>query len=187
MAASRESPKRSWTSLTLPECSHSSGGQSQRSPRKSISKSLDSIRKGLKIQAHNKARSSGTFSGSALTSAGALRCKTTLGSRSHIWLESKKRLLEYVAQKPADIGLRSQFALRLYSWAKKYVTVGTKRISLEQLRKGARSGIGTRCGRKYHPKSAFAGVGKPAPERWILPLGRLMSRSRCWSDHCIGG
>jgi hypothetical protein len=30
-----------------------------------------------------------------------------------IWLESKKRLLEYVAQKPADIGLRSQYALRL--------------------------------------------------------------------------
>ncbi|SRR5260370_25673662 len=26
----------------------------------------------------------------------------------HIWLESKKRLLEYVAQKPANIGLRSQ-------------------------------------------------------------------------------
>jgi Domain of unknown function (DUF4158) len=25
-------------------------------------------------------------------------------------------------------------------------------------------------------KSAFAGVGKPAPERWILPLGRLMRR-----------
>ena len=39
---------------------------------------VESIRKGLKIQAHNKARSSGTFSGSALTSAGALRCKTTL-------------------------------------------------------------------------------------------------------------
>ena len=53
----------------------------------------------------------------------------------HIWLESKKRLLEYVAQKPANMGLRSQYALRLYSWAKKYVTVGTKRISLEQLRK----------------------------------------------------
>jgi plasmid replication initiation protein len=52
-----------------------------------------------------------------------------------IWLESKKRLLEYVAQKPANIGLRSQYALRLYSWAQKYLTVGTKRISLEQLRK----------------------------------------------------
>ena len=31
----------------------------------------------------------------------------------HIWLESKRRLLEYVAQKPANIGLRSQYALRL--------------------------------------------------------------------------
>jgi plasmid replication initiation protein len=52
-----------------------------------------------------------------------------------IWLESKKRLPEYVAEKPANIGLRSQYALRLYSWAKNYVTPGTKRISLEQLRK----------------------------------------------------
>jgi plasmid replication initiation protein len=53
----------------------------------------------------------------------------------HIWLESKKHLLEYAAQKPANIGLRSRYAIRLYSWAKKYVTAGTKRISLEQLRK----------------------------------------------------
>jgi len=52
-----------------------------------------------------------------------------------IWLESKKRLMEYVAQKPANIGLRSQYALRLYSWAQKHVAVGSKRISLEQLRK----------------------------------------------------
>jgi pimeloyl-ACP methyl ester carboxylesterase len=42
---------------------------------------------------------------------------------------------EYVAQKPANIGLRSQYALRLYSLAKNYVTGGTKRISFEQLRK----------------------------------------------------
>jgi plasmid replication initiation protein len=43
----------------------------------------------------------------------------------------------YVSRKPANIGLRSQYALRLYSWAKKYVAVGTKRVplSLEQLRK----------------------------------------------------
>jgi plasmid replication initiation protein len=52
-----------------------------------------------------------------------------------VWLESKKRLLEYVAQKPANTGLRSQYALRLYSWAQKYVKVGTRRVSLEQLRK----------------------------------------------------
>jgi hypothetical protein len=52
----------------------------------------------------------------------------------HIWLESKRRLLEYVAQKPANIGLRSQYALRLYDWAKDHLSVGTKRITLEQLR-----------------------------------------------------
>jgi Initiator Replication protein len=52
-----------------------------------------------------------------------------------IWLESKKRLPEYVSQKPANIGLRSQYALRLYAWAKKYVSVEKKRIPLEQLRK----------------------------------------------------
>jgi Initiator Replication protein len=53
-----------------------------------------------------------------------------------IWLESKKRLMGYVSQKPANIGLRIQYALRMYSWAKKYVSV-RKRISLslEQLRK----------------------------------------------------
>jgi hypothetical protein len=42
-----------------------------------------------------------------------------------IWLESKKRLLEYVSRKPAMIGLQNQYVLRLYSWAKNYVTVGT--------------------------------------------------------------
>ena len=35
-----------------------------------------------------------------------------------IWLESKKRLTEYVSQKPANLGLRSQYALRLYAWRK---------------------------------------------------------------------
>jgi plasmid replication initiation protein len=36
-----------------------------------------------------------------------------------IWLESKKRLLEFAAQKPAAIRLRSKYAIRLYAWAKK--------------------------------------------------------------------
>jgi Initiator Replication protein len=45
-----------------------------------------------------------------------------------IWLESKKRLLDYMEQKPANIGLRSQYALRLYDWAQKYVTAGIKCI-----------------------------------------------------------
>jgi hypothetical protein len=31
-----------------------------------------------------------------------------------IWLESKKRLPEYVAEKPANIGLRSQYSIRIY-------------------------------------------------------------------------
>jgi hypothetical protein len=46
----------------------------------------------------------------------------------------EKRLREYVAKEPANIGL-SQYAIRRYSWAKKYVSVGKKRISLEDLRK----------------------------------------------------
>jgi Initiator Replication protein len=50
-----------------------------------------------------------------------------------IWLESKKRLMEYAAKKPGHVGLRSRYDLRLYSWAKKYVPIGKKRISLEQL------------------------------------------------------
>ena len=45
-----------------------------------------------------------------------------------IWLESKKRFPDCMEQKPANTGLRSRYALRLYSWAKKYVTVGTRRI-----------------------------------------------------------
>jgi plasmid replication initiation protein len=52
-----------------------------------------------------------------------------------IWLESKKRLPEHVAKEPANISLRSQYSIRLYSWAKKYASVGKKRISLEDLRK----------------------------------------------------
>jgi replication initiator protein len=52
-----------------------------------------------------------------------------------IWLESKKRLPEYVAKEPSSIGLRSQYSIRLYAWAKKWASVGTKRISLEELRK----------------------------------------------------
>jgi hypothetical protein len=49
-------------------------------------------------------------------------------------MEWKKRLLNFAGQKPAHIGLRSKYALRMYGWAKKHVAVGTKRISLEQLR-----------------------------------------------------
>ena len=62
------------------------------------------------------------------------RMNDSIAFSERIWLESKKRL-KYADQKSANIGLRSTYALRLYSWAKKYVSVGTKSISLEQLRK----------------------------------------------------
>ena len=52
-----------------------------------------------------------------------------------ILLELRKGLPEYMEQKPANASLRSQYALRLYSWAKKYVGDGTKSISLEDLRR----------------------------------------------------
>jgi hypothetical protein len=52
-----------------------------------------------------------------------------------IWLESKKHLPAHVAKEPANIGLRSQYSIRLYAWAKKNGTVGKRRISLEELRK----------------------------------------------------
>ena len=52
-----------------------------------------------------------------------------------IWLESRKRLPEYMEQKPANAALRSQYSLRLYSWAKKHVEDGAKTISLEELRR----------------------------------------------------
>jgi hypothetical protein len=62
------------------------------------------------------------------------RMNDSIGFRERIWLESKRRR-KYADQKSANIGLRSTYALRLYGWAKKYVSVGTKSISLEQLRK----------------------------------------------------
>jgi hypothetical protein len=52
----------------------------------------------------------------------------------HIWLECKKRLLDYLAQKPAAVGLRSKYAIRLYAWARDHLSAGTKRITLEELR-----------------------------------------------------
>jgi hypothetical protein len=49
------------------------------------------------------------------------------------WLEVRKRLPGYMEQKPANTGLRSQYSLRLYSWAKKYAEDGAQTISLEEL------------------------------------------------------
>jgi hypothetical protein len=39
------------------------------------------------------------------------------------------------SRNPANAGMRSKYALRLYRWAKKHAAAGTKRISLEDVRK----------------------------------------------------
>jgi plasmid replication initiation protein len=60
----------------------------------------------------------------------------TFNSRfERIWLEAKRRLVDHVARKPANMRLQSQYAIRLYDWAKRFLTDGTKRISLPELRK----------------------------------------------------
>jgi hypothetical protein len=60
----------------------------------------------------------------------------TLSPRfEHIWLECKKGLLDSLTQKPAAVGLRSKYSIRLYAWTKDHVSVGTTRITLEELRK----------------------------------------------------
>ena len=53
------------------------------------------------------------------------RCRPGEGSRNQE---------VYLIFSPANIGLRSRYALRLYGWAKEHASSGTKRISLEQLR-----------------------------------------------------
>ena len=53
----------------------------------------------------------------------------------HIWLELKKLLPLYLSDRPSKLRLRSQYSLRLYNWAKKYATVGSKRVTLDRLRK----------------------------------------------------
>src|SRR6516165_9634089 len=47
----------------------------------------------------------------------------------HIWLASKKRLLDYLVQKPDAIRLRSKYAIRLYAWAKDHASLGSNRIT----------------------------------------------------------
>jgi plasmid replication initiation protein len=60
----------------------------------------------------------------------------TLAPRfKRIWLQAKKRMPDYLAQNPANIGLRSKYALRPYGWAKKHAAAGTRHITLEETRK----------------------------------------------------
>jgi hypothetical protein len=71
-----------------------------------------------------------------------------------IWLESKKRLPEYVARKPANLQLRSQYSIRFYDWAKKYVEARTKTVSLDS-------------------RSAYAGSAR---EHWMSQSARSTRR-----------
>jgi plasmid replication initiation protein len=52
-----------------------------------------------------------------------------------IWTQAKKRMPDYVAQNPANAGLRSKYALRLYGWAKKHSAAGSRRITVKDIRK----------------------------------------------------
>lgn len=52
-----------------------------------------------------------------------------------IWVQAKKRMPDHVAQNSTNIGMRSKYALCLYGWAKKHAAAGTKRITLEDVRK----------------------------------------------------
>jgi hypothetical protein len=110
----------------------------------------------------------------------------TFSSRfERIWLEPKKRLPQYMEQKPANIGLRSQYALRLYSWAKKHAAAGekifhqrysrtcgpgsdTRTGSLIGKRSGSRYEAGKRTGAwvkiKLHQEQEFVIGGYTEPE-----------------------
>jgi hypothetical protein len=93
-----------------------------------------------------------------------------------IWLESKKRLPEYLARHPANIGLRSQYALRLYSWAKKHVTAGTLRISVELLRKVLRLESVKDAAGNLIQEAPLAPRRTCARERWIAQSRRYIRR-----------
>jgi hypothetical protein len=51
------------------------------------------------------------------------------GNYEKVWRALKQRLDE------PSVGLKSQYSTRLYRWAKPYVAVGYKRVSLATLRK----------------------------------------------------
>jgi Initiator Replication protein len=90
-----------------------------------------------------------------------------------IWLEPKKRLPNLMKRKPANTGLRSKYALSLYSWAKKHVKVGTASISLEDLRSilGLQS-VKDADGNVIHeaPKPVWANLRQRALEVAILKI-----------------
>ena len=50
-----------------------------------------------------------------------------------IWLESKQGLLEFAQRKPGAIGLRGEYLIRSYAWAKNHFWPGTNRITLGRI------------------------------------------------------
>src|SRR5215469_14809366 len=71
----------------------------------------------------------------------------------HICLQSKKCLLDYLAQKPSAIGLRSQYALRLYDRAKKVRLGRNQAHYIGATWHGTRAGSGKGCSRQRYPGS----------------------------------
>jgi Initiator Replication protein len=110
-----------------------------------------------------------------------------------IWLESKKRLPEYIAEQPANIGLRSQYALRLYNWAQ-----STSRQALctfhwrsfEKCSDWSRLRARLEISSRKHPCSSGR---TSAREPWMSRSRRSMRRrtyklpSRRWYDQNTGG
>jgi hypothetical protein len=63
-------------------------------------------------------------------------------------------------QKPANTALRSQYSLRLYSRAKKYVEDGVRNNFTRGTPTRVRLGIDQGCGGEYHSEIAFAGLAE---------------------------
>jgi hypothetical protein len=63
-------------------------------------------------------------------------------------------------QKPANTALRSQYSLRLYSRAKKYVEDGVRNNFTRGTPTRVRLGIDQGCGEEYHSESALAGLAE---------------------------
>jgi len=73
-------------------------------------------------------------------------------------------LLEDVVRKPANSALRSQYALSLYVWAKNQLSLGTKRLTLKQLRTVLGLDSVKDADGKVIRKAPLTDLGEPAPK-----------------------
>ncbi len=94
-----------------------------------------------------------------------------------IWLESKKRLPEYVSQKPANLGTAKSICDPPLRLGQK-IRLGRKEAHLFGApSKSARAGVGKRRRRKYHPRSSATDLGELSSEgAWTLRLRRSTER-----------